>query len=64
MSYGRFRTGCNQEDVEGREIAKIHALEKIARVLEDTHDWQCDCGHWNGPNLATCAQCNRRPGER
>lgn len=34
MSYGRFRSGCNQIDVEGREIAKIEALERIARTLE------------------------------
>lgn len=28
------------------------------------HDWLCGCGHWNGPNLATCAQCGRKPGEQ
>lgn len=30
--------------------------------LMTTHDWQCGCGHWNGPNLPFCAQCERRPG--
>lgn len=33
MSYGRFRTGANQEDKEGRDIAKINALESIDRSL-------------------------------
>ena len=35
MSYGRFRTGCNSIDVEGREIAKIEALEDVARSLTE-----------------------------
>ena len=33
MSYGRFRTGDNKEDKEGRDIAKINALESIDRSL-------------------------------
>lgn len=24
--------------------------------------WSCGCGHVNGLNLATCAQCGRKPG--
>lgn len=30
-------------------------------VAEETHDWKCGCGHWNGPNLAFCAVCGRKP---
>lgn len=26
--------------------------------------WTCGCGHTNGVNLSTCAQCGRRPGQR
>lgn len=26
-------------------------------------NWQCGCGHVNGPNLAVCAACNRTPAE-
>lgn len=25
------------------------------------HDWQCGCGHWNGPNLDHCGDCGRTP---
>ena len=34
MGYGEFRTGANQIDLEGREIAKIVALRRIAAALE------------------------------
>lgn len=30
----------------------------------ENHDWQCGCGHWNGPNLAVCAVCDRKAGLR
>ena len=33
MGYARFRTGANQVDEEGREIAKVLALEAIGRTL-------------------------------
>lgn len=26
-------------------------------------NWQCGCGHINGPNLTNCAYCNRTPAE-
>jgi len=26
-------------------------------------NWFCRCGHTNGPNLAHCASCERRPNE-
>jgi hypothetical protein len=25
-------------------------------------NWSCGCGHHNGPNMAVCAACGRRPG--
>lgn len=31
--------------------------------LQREHHWYCGCGHWNGANLATCAECGRKPGE-
>lgn len=39
-------------------LALIDEMEK-----EETHDWYCGCGHWNGPNLAICAMCGRTPNE-
>ena len=48
-------------------------LEKIVELLSKQNDllaaqteyhWYCGCGHWNGVNLATCADCGRKPGER
>lgn len=48
-------------------------LEIITRILieirdelkdQREHHWYCGCGHWNGANLATCADCGRKPGEQ
>ncbi len=33
-SFGRFRRGDNSIDLEGREIAKIQALEAIVEKLQ------------------------------
>jgi hypothetical protein len=30
---------------------------------EDSQNWMCGCGHWNGPNLAECGMCHRTPQE-
>ena len=32
------------------------------RLADTHHDWLCDCGHWNGPNLSVCAVCRLSPG--
>ena len=37
-------------------------LDWIIKLIEGKdHDWQCGCGHWNGPNLAVCAVCGKKP---
>ena len=38
-----------------------HMLVPV-EVWEENHDWQCGCGHWNGPNLPHCGMCGRKPG--
>ena len=35
--------------------------ERLQAVIEESHDWYCGCGHWNGPNLAECGMCGRTP---
>jgi hypothetical protein len=30
--------------------------------MDAPYNWECGCGHINGINLATCAQCDRKPG--
>ena len=54
-----------------QEVAKLQnekrklttALAAQEKVIEEIHDWQCGCGHWNGCNLPFCATCGRRPNE-
>ena len=47
-----WRVGLKEREKQGKRIEE----------LEETHDWQCGCGHWNGPNLPHCGMCGRRPG--
>ena len=38
----------------------VDALERIAAALSERKDcWECGCGHWNGCELAICAECGR-----
>jgi hypothetical protein len=41
-------------------LAPIDAeIKQLEAKLSENHDWQCGCGHWNGPNLADCPACGR-----
>jgi hypothetical protein len=40
----------------------LHYKSEDERVLDA--QWTCGCGHINGPNMATCAACGRRPGPK
>ncbi len=42
------------------EFVKYEDYERLFQAVSH-HDWLCGCGHWNGPNLATCAMCGRTP---
>ena len=56
-------TGNAIETVEAAK--RLNALEAEVAGLREAglHLWCCGCGHWNGPNLATCAMCGRTPSE-
>ena len=40
----------------------IVLLDMIAGAVSGL-SWACGCGHMNGANLPTCAQCGRKPKE-
>lgn len=54
---------CEVAAFKEAHAALDEAAEEARRQGESAHDWQCGCGHWNGPNLRTCAICDRFPGE-
>jgi 4-hydroxy-3-methylbut-2-en-1-yl diphosphate synthase IspG/GcpE len=48
----------------GRTIRSTRVNDWAARlraIAAESHDWQCGCGHWCGPNLTSCPMCGRRP---
>ena len=56
------------ESVEGNCYAGIELLGVTRAIGPDEgvascHDWNCGCGHWNGPSLIKCGRCGRTPNE-
>jgi hypothetical protein len=50
------------------ELNTMNIEKKLSIIInhfdcEESHDWYCGCGHWNGCNLAICALCGRTPSE-
>ena len=45
------------------DVPTQNTIRYIRADLMSEHDWQCYCGHWNGANLAHCADCGRKPNE-
>lgn len=44
------------------DLRAANAMRRSYDHMANT--WLCGCGHTNGVNLATCAQCGRKPGEK
>lgn len=56
----------NQErELSSISVKRIKNIESRLQEAEqlNSHDWQCGCSHWNGSNLAHCADCGRKPNE-
>ena len=63
----RAPVACELEDCYGLPTAIGVLIDFAWRAVNgskpESHDWLCECGWWNGCNLATCARCGRTPNE-
>jgi hypothetical protein len=48
-------------------MARQQGCDMFLNMRDHIHElrgiWHCGCGHWNGCNLAVCADCGRKPNE-